>query len=54
MNHDFSFRLAIKVEVQEKMHVEIFSQDSNTLPKMCENVKKWVSSIPKREALWEF
>jgi hypothetical protein len=39
MNRDFSFGLAIKVEVQEKMHVEIFSQDSNTFPKMCESVK---------------
>ncbi len=36
MNHDSSFGLAIKVEVQEKMHVENFSQASNTFPKMCE------------------
>jgi hypothetical protein len=36
MNHDFSFGLAIEVEVQKKMHVENFSQDSNTIPKMCE------------------
>jgi hypothetical protein len=53
VNHDSSFELAIKVGCKRKFMLKFFPKPP-THSQKCVSVKKWVSSILKREALWEF